>query len=142
MQLPSQYHAFHEPTMIVVTNSVKAKLCLAHDQMIEVLQEINVSEELEQMAGDKEAYPGSEDRPNEKQHVTEDHLYPALSKALMQRLQNQEFKQLIFTVPEELEKTLKESLHTDLLKHASLFLPKNLMQQDLLEVVTEIQENF
>jgi hypothetical protein len=152
MQIPSEYRAFSKPTLLVVTNTLHAKFFLANNRMIEEKGEIDVSSELEQVAGDGisielsggagQTVMRSNDDTHDtwKKHVTEDHLYTHLNNELMKRLQNQEFEVLVFTVPEEQENELKESLHIQLLKCTNLFIPKNLINHDLLDIVAEVQE--
>ncbi|MBI4598974.1 host attachment protein [Candidatus Uhrbacteria bacterium] len=135
MQLPSQFQPFGQPTLIVVTDSQHAKLFLAFEQNVNVAGIVDVA--ADDVAPGREVMKSGKDH-----HVTGDHLYPALNKELMQRLHKQEFEKLAFTVPEDLENELKESLHIDLLKRADVFVPKNLMHHDLIDIVAEVQENM
>lgn len=144
MQIPSSLQPFHKRTLIVVTNTLKAKTFLADDTNITEAGEIDVTSDLEQESSDREflsdSGSGHKEKSIKKDHITKDHFYNALNENLMHRMQNNEFDTLVFTVPEELENELKESLHGQLLKKTDLFVPKNLMNDDLLDIVTMIQE--
>ncbi|MFA6132115.1 MAG: hypothetical protein WC702_03605 [Patescibacteria group bacterium] len=150
MQIPSSLHPFHKRTLIVVTNTLKAKTFLADGLNLTEAGEIDVTSDLEQENGEREAIKyGGASQPNfasndeygtKKDHITKDHFYNALNKELMHRMQNNEFDVLAFTVPEDLENELKESLHGQLLKKTEIFVPKNLMNDDVLDVVAVIQE--
>lgn len=144
MQIPSSLHPFQKRTLIVVTNTLKAKLFLANGQTVEEIAVVDVTSDLEQESSSREALrdggSGHDEDGTKKDHITKDHFYHALNKDLLHRLQNNEFEALIFTVPEELENELKEYLHFQLLKITKLFVPKNLMNDDLLDIVTIVQE--
>jgi hypothetical protein len=59
----------------------------------------------------------------------------------MRRLQNSEFDALVLTVPEDLKNELTESLHGQLYRKTEIVVPKNLMNEDLIDVVAAIQES-
>jgi|GEM_PF-1164242 len=150
MQIPSQLHPFTKRTLIVVTNALKAKLFLANDQNVEKIAVVDVTSDLEQETGEREAikaggagspiFRSNDEYGTKKEHITKDHFYHALNEDLLHRLQKNEFEALIFTVPEELENELKEYLHGQLLKKTKKFVPKNLMNGGLLGVVAVVQE--
>lgn len=144
MQIPSQLRPFTKTTLIVVTNTLKAKLFLANDREAEEVSIIDVSADLELESSDREKLrdsgSGKDESSDKKDHITKDHFYHALNEDLMRRLQNNEFEALAFTVPEELENELKECLNVQLLKKATVFVPKNLMNDELLDIITVIQE--
>jgi len=146
MQIPSELHPFEKPTFIVVTNTLKAKLFLAKDRSVEEIAVIDVTSDLKNESSDREKLvdsgAGGKDFNNKKDHITKDHFYHALNKDLMRRLQNNEFEALAFTVPEDLENELKECLNVQLLKRAAAFVPKNLMNDDLIDIITVVQENW
>ena len=144
MQIPSSFQPFNKRTLIVVTNTLKAKLFLAQDQNVEEIGIIDVAADLAQESNDREALrdggSGHDEDSTKKDHITKDHFYHALNENLMHRMQNNEFDALVFTVPEELKNELKEYLHVQLLKKTTTFVPKNLMNDDLLDIIIMIRE--
>jgi len=144
MQISSPLRPFKKPTLVVVTNTQKAKLFLANDWEINEIGIIDTAEDIKQEKNDRENLSDSGSGRNEpcikKNHLIKDHFYHLLNEDLMRRLQNNEFEALAFTVPEELESELKECLHIQLLKRTTVFVPKNLMKDDLLDILTHIQE--
>jgi len=144
MQIPSELRPYKKPTLIVVTNTMKAKLFLAKDREVEEISNIDVTKDLEDESSGREKLSdsgaGRDESSDKKDHITKDHFYHALNEDLMHRLQNNEFEAVAFTVPEELENELKEYLNVQLLKKAIAFVPKNLMNDDLLDIITVIQE--
>jgi hypothetical protein len=150
MQLPSPFRPFPCHTLIVVTNTLQAKTFLANGRDINESGVIDVTTGLEQENGERRAIkfggPGqpvlcsNDEYGTKKDHLTKDHFYSALNKELMRRLQNDEFDVLVFTVPEDLENELKESLHGQLLRKTKIFVPRNLMNDDLVDIVATIQE--
>jgi protein required for attachment to host cells len=144
MQIPSELRAYEKPTLIVVTNTMKAKLFLAKEREVEEISVIDVTKDLEDESSGREKLiasgAGGNELSDKKDHITKDHFYHALNEDLMRRLQNNEFEALAFTVPAELENELKECLNVQLLKKAIAFVPKNLMNDDLVDIITVVQE--
>lgn len=150
MQIPSSLRPFLERTLIVITDTLKAKIFLASGLNITGVGTIDVTSGLEQESGDREAikigggrqpiFRSNDEYGTKKEHMTKDHFYNALNSELLRRRQNHEFDSLVFTVPEELKNELKESLDGQLLKRTKSFIPKNLMKEDLLDVVAIVQE--
>lgn len=144
MQLPSSFRPFRKSTIIVATDHVQAKLFLANDRLVEPLQAISVKAD-RMMDRDRSAVKRggvvvAAQHEDEPQEWSREELYTKLSAELMRRLQNKEFETLAFTVPEEHENELKETLHIDLLKRARVFVPKLLTNEEPLDLVAHIQE--
>ncbi|HBR81144.1 MAG: hypothetical protein UX09_C0006G0018 [Candidatus Uhrbacteria bacterium GW2011_GWE2_45_35] len=147
MQIPSSLQPFPKKTLIVVTNSYKAKLFEADDRLLKTAGEVDVTSDLIQDSGERETinlggggFASNDEIGAKKEHITKDHFYNALNKELMHRLQNNEFAALVFTVPGDLKNELMESLHGQLLKKTALFIPMNLINEEPLEIIAAIQE--
>ncbi|NBS41119.1 hypothetical protein EBS80_00470 [bacterium] len=144
MQLPESLHPFNQPTFIVVTDSVQAKLFKALDRDVELVHVISTKlEPMEQERSQVITGSGgarSADAHENNQKWTREQLYEQLSKDLMHRHQNGEFEALAFTVPQEHVNELKESLHVDLLKIADAWVEKNLTNDELEDIVLHVQE--
>ena len=144
MQIPSELRAYEKPTLIVVTNTMKAKLFLAKDREVEEISIIDVFKDFKDESSGREKLiasgAGGNELSDKKDHITKDHFYHALNEDLIHRLQNNEFEALAFTVPAELENELKECLNVQLLKKTVAFVPKNLMNDDLVDIITVVQE--
>ncbi len=143
MQLPDHLHPFRQTTLIVVTDSVQAKLFRATDREVELIE--TISTKLEPMEQERSQIitgggARSGDGHENNQKWTREQLYDQLSKNLMHRHQNHEFEALAFTVPQEHVNELKESLHVDLLKVADAWVEKNLTNDDLEDIVLHVQE--
>ncbi len=140
MQIPEPLRAFHEPTLIVVTDNTQAKLFLAKERSVEPVGIF--STELEKMTdrdrvGIKLSSGAmvSGEQNEHNQDWTREQLYGELSKDLMHRLQKGEFETLILAAPRENENEIKESLHINLLKRLKVFIPKLLTNEKLLDIV-------
>ena len=144
MQIPDTLHPFEKPTLIVVTDSVQAKLWRADGRTLEGPEQIDAQTGLEQdtehVSGQSPGGAHFAENRDQASRDSREHLYHALSKTLMDRLHKQEFEVLVFTVPEEHENELKETLHVDLLKRALTFVPKHLTNDDPLDIVAHVQE--
>lgn len=143
MQLPEQLRPFARPTMIVVTDNVQAKLFKADGRDMELVH--TISTKADKMDQDRVAIATgggmrSGEPEDDRQEWSREQLYDLLSKDLMHRLQNGEFEALAFTVPQENENELKESLHVDLLKVANAWVPKHLTNDDAFDIVAHVQE--
>jgi protein required for attachment to host cells len=144
MQLPEEFHAFAQPTLIVVTDNVHAKIYRAEGRDVELVH--TISTKTETLEGEHvEIDTGSGDvRSGEPEDHRRDwsreQLYEKLSEELMRRLKAGEFQSLAMCVPEENANALKESLHVDLLKIAEAWVEKNLTNDDPLDIVLHVQE--
>ena len=144
MQLPEQLHPFHVPTLIVVTDHVQAKLFLATDREIDLLETFSTKSEntdsdhhvVARGSGELSSSAGEDNR----QAWSREQLYEKLNVDLMLRLKKGQFEALAFTVPHDCVNVLKESLHIDLLKRAKAFVPKLLTNDDLLDIVAHVQQ--
>jgi protein required for attachment to host cells len=144
MQIPQTLHPFPKPTLVVVTDNVRAKLYLATDRSVNLVH--TISTKLEPMEQERVAIrTGSGDMRSGEQHEhneewAREQLYGELSTDLMHRLQNGAFEDLALCAPEENMNELKESLHMDLLKRASVFVEKHLTGEDPIDIVAYVQE--
>jgi len=142
MKIPKQYQHFQKPTIIAITDNQKAKLLLANNDQIEELEIIETEEEAisdtQAMSGGQ---PHLESMPEQKehdQHMIKDHLYPALNKNLLKRLENKEFEELIIFVPEQNKGFLEDALHSYLTERLQI-IPVNVMKESLEQIIKRIQ---
>jgi len=146
MQLSGKFKAFDEPTMIVVTDNVRAKLFLAKDRDVELVQIIAKPtdklehERMKVVTGSGDNRSGEQDPENLK--WSREQLYEALSPELMKRMKNSEFERLAITAPEDDMNELKESLHIELLKRVDAYVQKNLTNDELADIVLHVQEEI
>ncbi len=144
MQLPEQFHAFSQPTIIAVTDNVQAKLYRAEGREIELVH--TISTKADKLEGERvEIDTGSGDvrsgePEDDRQEWSREKLYDQLSEELMRRLRAGEFGALAVCVPQENVNELKESLHVDLLKVADAWVEKMLTNDDPLDIVMHVQE--
>lgn len=145
MTLPESLRPFPVPTLIVATDNVQAKMYLANGREVEPVG--TVTKKLEPMEQERSAVmtaagPRSADEhdPGTLKAWTRERLYAELSKALMKALRADEFEELAFAAPEENLNELKECLHVDLLKRAVVFVPKNLVNEEPLDLVIRVRE--
>jgi protein required for attachment to host cells len=142
MQLSAKFKAFDKPTMIVVTDNVRAKLFLAKDRDVELVHMI--SKKAESTDGEHNlsvnaAGPhGNRPDPHNREWSREQ-LYEALSPELMLRMAKGEFERLAFCAPEEDMNDLKESMHIDLLKRVDAYVEKNLCNDELPDIILHVQ---
>jgi len=113
MQLPEQFHAFSQPTIIAVTDNVQAKLYRAEGREIELVH--TISTKADKLEGERvEIDTGSGDvrsgePEDDRQEWSREKLYDQLSEELMRRLRAGEFGALAVCVPQENVNELKES---------------------------------
>ncbi len=144
MHIPVQLHPFPSATLIIVTNNEQAKMYRAADREIELIR--HISTKADKLEKDRNAVKrgdgsmGSAEQEDDRKEWSREHLYESLNKDLMRRWQNKEFETLVFTVPHEHLEELKESLHIDLLKRTQVFVPKNLMGEELIDLIGHVQE--
>ncbi len=143
MQIPEHLRPFEEPTLIVVTDHVHAKLYRAVGRDIEAIETITTKADLMPQERHEVGRGGelsAADPEDDRQEWSREQLYEKLNEDLHSRLQRGEFANIAFTVPHENVNLLKESLRIDLLKRASIFVPKNLVGEDIIDLVDHIQE--
>jgi len=132
--------------LIVVIDSVQAKLYRAHERTIEPVSVISAQTDtldrerlaVKTGAGDMRS---AEPEDNRKAWSREQ-LYEGLSADLMKRLQNGEFEELAIAVPEEHKNALEDSLHIDLLKRVKVTIPKLLTGEEPLDLAAWVQEEM
>lgn len=144
MQIPQELKEYEKPTMIVVTDSVQAKLFLAHHRDIEpaghITSQYPPTDDMERTSGASPSGRHFGEQDERLQEISLEKLYGELSKELMHRLQNEEFEDLIFTVPQDHINELKESIHIQLLKRASIWVPKLLTNDEVKDILLHIEE--
>ncbi len=146
MQIPEQLNAFDVPTLIAVTDNVQAKLFRAEGREVTLLTTLSTKAEHEPQdrvairtgAGDMR----SGEQQEHKHKREREQLYDELSADLWRRFQNNEFEALAVCVPQEHANELKETLHVELLKVADVWVEKHLTNDELLDIITHVQEEM
>lgn len=146
MRIPDSLRPFAKPTLIVATDNVQATIYLADGE--EVNKVAHLSAKADELPGERSAVgrgsgdAGSAEPEDDRLDWSRERLYEELNTQLMRRLQDGEFEDLAFTAPHDVIGELKETLHIDLLKRAIAFVPKNLMKEELVDLVTHVQEEM
>jgi protein required for attachment to host cells len=144
MQIPLRLRPFPVPTLIVVTDNVRANIFHAQDRALNLVQ--TISTKLEPMEQERVAVKlGSGGMRSGEQHEhnvewAREQLYRELSEDLMRRLKRKEFDSLVLCAPEEHMNELKESLHIDLVKRVDASVERNLTNDDPIDIVAHVQE--
>lgn len=143
MQIPQKLQDFKKPTMIAVTDSVQAKLYLARERSVNYVATITSSyppkDDVERTSGESSSGSHFSEQSEKLDEVSREKLYIALSKDLMHRHQAGEFEELTITVPQEHMNELKESIHIDLLKLTSAWVPKLLTNDDIKDILMHVE---
>lgn len=144
MNIPSELHPFAKSTLIVVTDSVQAKFFHAHDRTVteagRLTSDYPPKDNEERASGESPSGIHFAEQSERTEALTRERLYNALSKELMERLQKEEFEELVFTVPQEHYNELKETVHVKLLKLAKIWVPKLLTNDDIKDILIHIEE--
>jgi hypothetical protein len=135
MHISDHYSPFEKKTLIVVTNNEKARLFKAEDREVEEIETVESPE------------TGETDRVSEidvdfdqmKIHRLKE-LYHALSKRLLEMVDHEGYKTIIACVPEVNKSHFASDMHTDVLKHISETIPKNLASMDINNIVRILVE--
>lgn len=146
MHIPQEYGRFLEPTLIVATDSEKARLFLAKENIVEEVAVIDSRypprENIERASGQTPGGSHFSEQSETIKVISREKLYRALSEDLMHRLQNNEFSKLIIAVPEEHLNELQESLHIKLIKITEGLIPKLLTGEDMLDIVIHAHQSM
>lgn len=146
MRIPDSLRPFEQPTLIVATDNVQATIYLANREEVTKLK--HISAKADEMPGERSAVgrgsgdAGSAEPEDDRLDWSRERLYEELNMDLMHRLQAGEFEEVAFTAPHDVINELKESLHIDVLKRAVAFVPKNLMKEELVDLVAHVQEEM
>jgi len=144
MQIPHELQAFEKTTLIVVTDSVQAKLFKAKGRMVEYITTLTSDyppkDNLERSSGQSPSGIHFAEESENIGEVSREKLYAVLSQNLLHRFQEEEFQELVFTVPQEHLGELKESIDIKLLKLAKIWVPKLLTNDDIKDILIHIEE--
>lgn len=146
MRIPDSLRPFEHPTLIVATDNVQATIYLADRE--EVAKVKHISAKADELPGERVQVGrgsgdlGSAEPEDDRLDWSRERLYEELNMDLMHRLQAGEFEAIAFTAPHDVINELKESLHIDVLKRAVAFVPKNLMKEELVDLVAHVQEEM
>jgi len=135
MHISDHYSPFEKKTLIVVTNNEKARLFKAEGREVDEL-EIIESPETAETDRVTEMYT---DLDQMKLHRLKE-LYSALSKRLLELVDHDSYATIIACVPEVNKSHFATHMHTDVLKHISETVPKNLASMDLPNIVRILVE--
>ncbi|OGL62219.1 hypothetical protein A3C09_02405 [Candidatus Uhrbacteria bacterium RIFCSPHIGHO2_02_FULL_47_44] len=133
MLIPEQYPAFHKKTLVVVSDHVHAKLFLGNDREFTFITEFKTDYPSHE-GGDRTSMvtPGGQHsaEKNEKEFMLgEDHLFHRLAKNLYERLEKNEFEDLIIAAGQEVHQ-LEKMLHHDVQARITKLIPKLLTKMN------------
>lgn len=135
MQISDHYTPFEKKTLIVVTNNEKARLFKAEGREVEEFETVD-SPEIGETDRVEEVYT---DLDKMKAHRLKE-LYHALSKRLLELVDHEGYKTIIACVPEVNKNSFTDDMHTDVHKHISETIPKNLANMDIANIVRILVE--
>lgn len=135
MHISDHYSPFEKKTLIVVTNNEKARLFKAEGREVDELEVIETPE----TATTDRVSETDVDFDQMKIHRLKE-LYHALSKRLLVLVEHEGYSTIIACVPEVNKSHFAGDMHTDVLKHISETVPKNLASMDLANIVRILVE--
>ena len=146
MQIPEQFFAFEKPTLIAVTDNMRAKIYRAEGHLIELVKEItsgspsHTNEEHASIVAPSQMHSVEQ---NEKDKViSREKLYRKLDAEIVVLTQKEPHDYLVYCAPEEYMKELQDHVHMKLYKLVQMWYPKNLVNDDPIELVAHIQEAY
>ena len=135
MHISDHYTPFSKKTLIVVTNNEKARLFKAEDREVEEIELISSAETAETDRVSETDVDFDQMKINRLKE-----LYHALSKRLLEMVDHEGYKTIIACVPEVNKSHFASDMHTDVLKHISETIPKNLASMDINNIVRILVE--
>ncbi len=135
MHISDHYTPFAKKTLIVVTNNEKARLFKAEDREVEEIELISSAETAETDRVSETDVDFDQMKINRLKE-----LYHALSKRLLEMVDHEGYKTIIACVPEVNKSHFASDMHTDVLKHISETIPKNLASMDINNIVRILVE--
>lgn len=135
MHISDHYSPFEKKTLIVVTDNEKARLFKAEGREVEELEVIETPD----TATIGRVSETGVDFDQMKIHRLKE-LYHALSKRLLVLVEHDGYETIIACVPEVNKTHFADDMHTDVLKHISETVPKNLASMDLGNIVRILVE--
>jgi protein required for attachment to host cells len=146
MQIPEPFYAFEKPTLIAVTDNARAKIYCAEDRTIKLVKEItsghpsHTNEERASMITPSGQHSAEQ---NEKDKVvSREKLYRKLDAEIVTLSQKESYDYLVYCAPQEHMKELQDHVHMKLYKLVQMWYPKNLVNDDPIEIVAHIQEAY
>ena len=151
MKIPNQLHPYASPTVVVVSDTTKAKIFLCNGRDFNLIETIKCETE---RSSDKEAYSALTSRSGGRvmmnassstkdyeweEHTLHDHLYKPLSIKLMNMLNDGLFNEIVVAAPKDELNHLLDHLDPSLYKLVALTIAKNLagFAEDELAVVID-----
>jgi len=135
MHISDHYSPFEKKTLIVVTNNERGRLFKAEGREVEEIETVD-SPETAETDRVEEMYTNLD---KIKAHRMKE-LYHALSKRLLEMVDHEGYKTIIACVPEVNKSHFASDMHTDVLKHISETIPKNLANMDIANIVRILVE--
>jgi protein required for attachment to host cells len=141
MQIPQPFFAFEKPTLIAVTDNTRAKIYRAEDREITLVKEITTQPPAHKHEEQPTLVNPSD--KNEKEKVaTREKLYRKLDAELVAITQKEPHDYLVYCAPQERMSDLQDHVHVKLYKLVQMWYPKNLINDDPIEIVAHIQEAY
>ncbi|MFH1405319.1 MAG: hypothetical protein ABIH21_04465 [Patescibacteria group bacterium] len=135
MQIPNNLQAFPYPAFIATTDNVRAMIYKAEDRTIELVAEL--PEKKKETEESEHTTINLDDRALEKKCAE---FYDSLSTALQTLTEKNHVNYLAIICPQERMEELKEHLHIQLLKKVFVYIGKNLVNEDPIDLVAHVQE--
>ena len=142
MHIPEPLSSFQKRTLLVVADGEHALFFSLHDREMEPSGEVSIEypskEDMERSSvitpGGRHSAEQSENLNSEKEHRFS-HL---LANELMHRLQQDQYEDLILTIPQEQQNEFVEALHNDVRSHLIKIIPKLLTNEPPIEILERI----
>jgi hypothetical protein len=135
MHISDHYTPFAKKTLIVVTNNEKARLFKAEDRDVEEIELVSSPETAETDRVSEIDVDFDQMKINRLKE-----LYHALSKRLLELVDHEGYATIVACVPEVNKSHFASDMHTDVLKHISETIPKNLASMDINNIVRILVE--
>ncbi|MFA5947262.1 MAG: hypothetical protein WC813_04565 [Patescibacteria group bacterium] len=135
MHISDHYTPFEKKTLIVVTNNEKARLFKAEDRDVEEIELVSSPETAETDRVTEIDVDFDQMKINRLKE-----LYHALSKRLLEMIDHEGYETIVACVPEVNKTHFASDMHTDVLKHISETIPKNLASMDINNIVRILVE--
>jgi hypothetical protein len=146
MQIPEAFYAFEKPTLIAVTDNVRAKIYRAEDRTIKLIKEItsgypaHTNEERASIITPSGTH--SAEQQEKEKVISREKLYRKLDTEIVALTQKEPHDFLVYCAPEERMKELQDHVHMKLYKLVQMWYPKNLVNDEPIEIVAHIQEAY
>jgi hypothetical protein len=135
MRISDHYSPFTKKTLIVVTNNERARLFKASEREVEEIETVDSPDTAETDRVSETDVDFDQMKINRLKE-----LYHALSKRLLEMVDHEGYETIIACVPEVNKSHFISDMHTDVQKHISDMVPKNLASMDINNIVRILVE--